>query len=117
MNSRNETRPPPISQITGDMPRIDGPSSVGRIHPQSEENSTPMIASPMASAHRSEPSRSRCGRTSTGVSAMRRPNRTIPAPTITSPAKTNLHEAYVVARPPISGPTAIAMAPAAPTRP
>ncbi len=41
----------------------------------------------------------------------------MPAPTITSPAKTHRHDAYVVARPPISGPTAIAIAPAAPTRP
>ena len=37
--------------------------------------------------------------------------------TITSPANTHRHEAYVVARPPISGPTAIAIAPAAATRP
>ena len=48
---------------------------------------------------------------------MRRLNRTIPAPTNTSPTNTHLHEAYVVASPPMSGPTAIAMAPAAPTSP
>ena len=41
----------------------------------------------------------------------------MPAPISTSPANTHRHEAYVVARPPISGPTAIAIAPAAPTRP
>ncbi len=41
----------------------------------------------------------------------------MPAPTTTSPANTSRQEAYVVASPPISGPTAIAMAPAAPTRP
>ena len=52
-----------------------------------------------------------------GASAARRANRKIPAPTITSPAKTHRQDAYSVARPPISGPTAIAIAPAAPTRP
>ena len=41
----------------------------------------------------------------------------MPAPTTTSPANTHRHDAYVVASPPINGPTAIAMAPAAPTRP
>ena len=103
--------------MTGDMPRISGPPSAGRIHPQSEENSTPKIASPIPSAQSNEPSRSRCARFVTGASAMRRENRKMPAPTITSPAKTHRHEAYVVASPPMSGPTAIAMAPEAPTRP
>ena len=41
----------------------------------------------------------------------------MPAPMSTSPANTHRHEAYVVASPPISGPTAIAIAPAAPTNP
>ena len=41
----------------------------------------------------------------------------MPAPTTTSPANTHRHDAYVVASPPISGPTAIAIAPAAPMRP
>jgi hypothetical protein len=41
----------------------------------------------------------------------------MPAPTMTSPANTHRQDAYVVASPPISGPTAIAIAPAAPTRP
>ena len=43
-------------------------------------------------------------------------NRKMPAPMSTSPANTHRHEAYVV-EPPISGPTAIAIAPAAPTSP
>ena len=54
---------------------------------------------------------------STGASATRRANRMMPAPMSTSPANTHLQDAYVVARPPISGPRAIAIAPAAPTRP
>ena len=41
----------------------------------------------------------------------------MPIPISTSPANTHRHEAYVVARPPIKGPTAIAIAPAAPTNP
>jgi hypothetical protein len=64
-----------------------------------------------------EPSTSSFGRVSGGASATRRQNSTIPAPTATSPANTHRHDAYVVATPPISGPTAIAIAPAAPTRP
>ncbi len=36
---------------------------------------------------------------------------------MTSPAKTQRHDAYVVNRPPISGPSATAMAPADATRP
>ena len=41
----------------------------------------------------------------------------MPTPTSTSPANTHLHDAYVVASPPMSGPTAIAIAADAPTRP
>jgi hypothetical protein len=37
--------------------------------------------------------------------------------TMTSPANTQRHEKYVVAMPPISGPTATAMAPAPITKP
>ena len=75
------------------------------------------MISPIPSAQSTEPSTSSLGRCSTGASAAQRANRKIPAPTITSPAKTHLHDAYSVARPPISGPTAIAIAPAAPIRP
>ena len=41
----------------------------------------------------------------------------IPRTMITSPAKTHRQEKYVVQKPPISGPTATAIAPAAATRP
>ena len=39
------------------------------------------------------------------------------ATTTTSPAKTQRHEKYVVQKPPINGPTATAIAPAAATIP
>ena len=44
MNSRIATSPPRINQTTSDIPSSDGAPSAGRIQPQSEENSTPMIA-------------------------------------------------------------------------
>ena len=71
----------------------------------------------MPNAQSSEPSRSRWDRTLTGASVTRRANKKMPAPRTTSPAKTHRHDAYVVASPPISGPTATAIAAAAPTRP
>src|SRR4030095_12092484 len=117
MKSRIMTSPARISQTTGDRPRIEGPSSFGLIAPHSEENRTPKTTSPMPSAQSSDPSRSRWGRSSTGVSAIRRPSSTMPAPTQTSPANHPRPDRYVVASPPISGPTAIAIAPAAPMRP
>ena len=117
MNSLSDTNPPRISQSTGDIPNIDGPPWAGRIQPHSEERSTPKTTSPMPNAQSSEPSRSRWDRTLTGASVTRRANRKMPAPSTTSPAKTHRHDAYVVASPPISGPTATAIAAAAPTRP
>ena len=54
---------------------------------------------------------------SAGTSAMRRASTRIAATMTTSPANTHRHDAYVVRSPPISGPTAIAIAPAAATRP
>ena len=41
----------------------------------------------------------------------------MPMTTTTSPKNTSRHEAYVVAAPPMSGPAATAIAPAAATRP
>ena len=52
-----------------------------------------------------------------GASAILRVRRRMISTTTTSPAKTQRHEKYVVQNPPISGPTATAIAPAAATRP
>ena len=107
-----------ISQIDGEKPRMDGESLVfGSTQPHSDVLSTPstIIASP--AAERTAPMRSRCGRCAGGASWMRRAKRRIRAATMTSPAKTQRHDEYVVASPPISGPTATAMAAAAAIRP
>jgi hypothetical protein len=116
-NSRSSTSPDTMSQGTGDMPKIVGASSEGRNHPHSPDFSTPNTISPIPAAHSTEPSTSSRGLWSAGASETRRANRKMPAPSTTSPANTHRHDAYVVASPPISGPTAIAIAPAAPTRP
>jgi hypothetical protein len=116
-NHRSSRSPATMSQTTGDMPTIDGASSDGRNQPHSPDFSTPNTIRPIPTAHNTEPSASSRGRASTGTSATRRENRKMPAPTRTSPANTQRHDAYVVANPPIKGPTAIAIAPAAPTRP
>ena len=56
-------------------------------------------------------------RSSGGASWTRRARARIPTTTNTSPTNTQRHEKYVVAMPPISGPTATATAPAPITRP
>ena len=72
---------------------------------------------PSPSAESTAPTRSSFGFSVTGASAIRRPSTRIASTTTTSPAKTQRQEKYVVAKPPISGPTATAIAPAAATSP
>ena len=117
MNNSINPRPTRMNHTTKDMPRTDGAPSAGRIQPQSDERSTAMITKPIAAAHRIEPNQSSTGWSSLGASAILRAKNKITTPTSTSPAKTHRHDAYVVASPPINGPTATAIAPAAPTRP
>ena len=88
--SRAMLTDPPVAS---DMPRTDRAPSAGRIHPQSEERSTATITRPIAAAHSREPTQSRRGRTSTGASAIFRASRSMTAPTRTSPANTNRHDA------------------------
>ena len=58
-NSRRVTSPATISQNTGDMPRIEGPSPEARNQPHSPDFRTPVTMSPIARAHSTDPSRSR----------------------------------------------------------
>ena len=95
----------------------DGPSGFGWIQPHSLVRSTPKTTSPSPRADRIDPTTSSFGRSSTGASAIRLVSRRIASTTTTSPAKTQRHEKYVVQKPPISGPTATATAPAAATSP
>ena len=109
--------PPSTSQIVGDSPAHDGPPALGWIQPHSPERSTPKTSSPRPRAESTAPTTSSCGRSSAGASAIRRVRSRITSTITTSPAKTQRHEKYVVQKPPISGPTATAIAPAAATSP
>ena len=110
-------RPPSTSHTVGERPAHDGPSGFGWIQPHSPERSTPKTSSPSPSADSTAPTTSSCGRSSAGASAIRRARTRITRTTRTSPAKTQRQEKYVVKKPPISGPTATATAPAAATSP
>jgi hypothetical protein len=90
---------------------------LGWIQPHSLERSTPKTSIPSPSADRPAPTRSSCGRFSTGASAIRPVITRITSTISTSPANTHRHEKYVVKKPPMSGPTATAIAPAAATMP
>ena len=111
-------RPPSISQITGESPgparaagaRLD-PAPLARAEDAEDEQPEPECGEPRADevelrllgspANRRFAVRARGSRSTT----------------TTSPAKTQRQEKYVVAKPPISGPTATATAPAAATIP
>ena len=109
--------PARMSHTVGERPAQSGPPGFGWIQPHSLERRTPKTSSARPSADRTAPTRSSFGRSSTGASAIRRVRRRIASTITTSPAKTQRHEKYVVKKPPISGPTATAIAPAAATRP
>ena len=110
--------PARISQTVGDRPAHDGPSGFGWIQPHSLERSTPKTSSPSPSAERTAPTTSSCGRVSDRRVGDPAASRTrITSTSTTSPAKTQRHEKYVVQKPPMSGPTATAIAPAAATMP
>ncbi len=115
--SQSTSPPASTSQTVGDSPAQDGPSGRGWIQPHSPERRTPKTTSASPSAESTAPTKSSCGRSSTGASAIRRASRRIAMTRTTSPANTQRHEKYVVQKPPMSGPTATATAPAAATSP
>ena len=116
-NSQSTNKPRKISSIVGDRPRIAGPPGFGNTQPHKLERNTPKTASPSPVADSAAPTRSKWVRFSTGASWIRRASTRIATTIRTSPTKTHRQEKYVVAMPPISGPTATAIAPAAITNP
>ncbi len=105
------------SHTTGEMPNHDGAPSLGTSQPHTPERSTANTKSASPDAESTEPTRSSFGRAVTGASSSFRASTRITSTTATSPANTQRHEKYVVAKPPTSGPTAIAIAPEAATSP
>lgn len=90
---------------------------MGRNQPHSLVRRMPNTNSPMPAADRIAPSTSIRGRCSGGASAIRRASSRMTRTITTSPANTQRQEKKVVAKPPMSGPTAIATAAAAATSP
>src|SRR5262252_2110145 len=103
--------------MVGERPAQLGPPERGWIQPHSPDLRMPKTKRPSPSAESAAPMRSSFGRSVTGESAIRRASTRIARTSTTSPAKTQRQEKYVVAKPPISGPTATATAPAAATSP
>ena len=90
---------------------------MGWMKPHVPERRMPYTIRPRPSADSTVPTTSSRTPASAGVSAMRRVSIKMISTTTTSPANTHRQEAYVVSRPPISGPAATAIAPADATRP
>lgn len=76
-----------------------------------------LAGSPMPRADRTAPKRSMRGSWPVGASAIRRASTRMTSTTTTSPAKTQRQEEDVVATPPMSGPSPMAIAAAAATGP
>ena len=105
------------NQTVGDTPSTEGPSGLGITQPHSADRKTPKTANPRPTATRTAPTTSNRTRGSGGASLTRRARAKIPNTSTTSPANTHRQEKYVVANPPIRGPTATATAPAPITSP
>ena len=87
------------------------------IQPHVPDLRTPKTAIASPEAESTTPTTSSLGRFRTGSSSILRASTRIASTITTSKAKTRRHERYVVKRPPISGPTATAIAPADMTSP
>src|SRR5215470_6958823 len=116
-NPRSTTPPAATNQTTGERPNQEGALGFGLTNPQAPACRIPNTTRPSPRADRTVPIRSRRADGSAGVSAIFLASTRIPTTIKTSPANTYRHDAYVVITPPIRGPTATAMAPAAATRP
>src|SRR5262245_47418529 len=116
-NDNSTAAPAVMSQITGDMPSHSGALGFGRTKPHDPERSNPYTTRPSPSADSAVPTRSSLTFGSAGASVMRRTSNKITMTIKTSPANTHRHDAYVVKSPPMSGPTATAIAPADATNP
>jgi hypothetical protein len=87
------------------------------MNPHVPKLSTPNTTKARPSADNTVPTMSSRALSSPGVSPIRRAKPRMTKTTSTSPTNTQRQEAYVVNRPPISGPAATAIAPAEATRP
>jgi hypothetical protein len=74
---------------------------------------TPNTSADRPATDSTAPMKSKCTRTAGGVSWTLRSAAKIPITITASPTKTHRHEAKVVTAPPMSGPAATAIAPAA----
>src|SRR4051812_18169036 len=109
--------PPRISQIVSEIPARSGAPLLGWIQPHVPDFRTPNTASERPDAERITPTTSSFGRSPGGVSTIPLLRSRIAITMSTSPKKTSLQLRYDVNAPPISGPTAAAIAPAAARRP
>ncbi len=103
--------------MTGEAPSHCGASGFGCTKPQVPARTIPNTTIPSPAADRTVPIGSSLTPGSGGLSTMRRDIATITNTNRTSPANTQRQLAYVVKRPPISGPAATAMAAADITSP
>ena len=117
MSSQIVSVPARISQIVGETPSREGPPALGCTQPHSADRSTPKTARPSPAAVRTAPITSRGSRSDGGESLTLRARARMPSTITTSPTNTQRQEKYVVAKPPMSGPTATATAPAPMTSP
>src|SRR5262245_26595653 len=106
-----------MSQITGESPSHSGAFGFGFTNPHEPERSTPYTTRPRPSADSAVPTRSSFTSFSAGASTILLARTRMTTTISTSPANTHRHDAYVVNRPPMSGPTATAIAPADATNP
>src|SRR6516165_9505549 len=118
LRNNTSTTPPAVkSHTTGESPSHSGALGFGFTNPHEPERNTPYTTRPNPSADNAVPTRSSFTLCSAGASTIRLASNRMTTTIRTSPAKTHRQDAYVVKRPPTSGPTATAIAPADATNP
>ncbi len=106
-----------MSHTTGEVPSSSGPPGFGFTRPQVPDFRTPNTSMDSPATESRAPTRSKWTRPAGGALLTRRSASRITSTITTSPTKTHRHEAKVVTAPPMSGPAATAIAPAAATIP
>jgi hypothetical protein len=110
------SKPARISQITMDTPASEGAPGLARTRPHTPTRRTPNTVRKRPAIDSPAPTKSNeIG--SALMSCSRRRKMRITNTITTSPTNTHRHDANVVTAPPISGPAATPMAPAAAIRP
>ncbi len=105
--------PPMTSQTTGEVPRSCGCPGLAFTKPQVPDCRTPNTSRDSPTIDNSAPITSNRTRPAGGASLTLRSAAKMTATITTSPTKTHRHDANVVTAPPMSGPAATAIAPAA----